>query len=103
MLRVRLVLFDRQPFSVAAGTVEAGENDGAVSEPGDDQKELCHGRHTADQSRGDDWVARGGAAPNRRLLLEQAVAPFRRVECTLGGEHSGPMLRQDFEKAMYDL
>src|SRR6266478_322875 len=100
---MRRVLFDRQPFSFVAGTVEAGENDRAALQPGDDRKELGHGRNAANESRGDNRVRRGGAAPNRRLLLEQAVAPLRRVERTLGGEHSGPVLRQDFEKAMYDL
>ena len=57
--------------------------------------DLGEGHGVADQQ--------GEAAPQRRLVLEQPVAPHGRVERTLGGEDLRPLVRKDLEKLVDGL
>src|ERR1700740_362166 len=103
ILRMGLVLFDCLPFIVSAGTVEARKNYRSLVEHRDYRNQLGQRRDAADQSRGDDRIARARASPDLGLALEQPVSPLCGVEGTLLGENPGPMLRQNFQKALYDL
>src|SRR4029077_8037762 len=103
MLRMRLVAFDRPPFGRIAPAIKSRQNHRAAVERGHNRDQLGHCRNATGEPRGDDRVGRREATPGCSLSFEEAVAPHRWIEGTLGGEDLRPLARYDLEKLVDDL
>ena len=95
---LRVVGADVAPVVLLPVAVEAGQDDAALRQAGDDAQELGHLRDAAGDAGGDDGVLRRLAAPAGGPGGEQAVAALDRVDEALLGHDLGPDLGEELQE-----